>query len=210
MTHVVLLGDSVFDNASYVGGGADVVTHLRGLVPEGWRATLKAVDGSVVNHVSWQLETLPEDATHLIVSVGGNDALMNAGILGEGAESFAEVLDRLAGVAEAFESDYRRMLDALLAAAKPVAVSTIYYPRMDDARVQRLACAALATFNDVITRAAFETGLPLIDLRLICNDAADYANPIEPSEAGGAKIASAIVKLVAAHDFTQRRTQVYV
>lgn len=210
MTHILLLGDSVFDNAPYVGGGADVVTHLRALVPEGWRATLKAVDGSVVNHVSWQLETMPEDATHLIVSAGGNDALTNAGILGEGAESFAEVLNRLADVAEAFKSDYWRMLDALRSTGKPAAVSTIYYPHIDDARVQRIAVAALATFNDVITRAAFEAGLPLIDMRLVCNEDADYANPIEPSEAGGAKIASAIIRLVSEHDFGHKRTQVFV
>jgi lysophospholipase L1-like esterase len=210
MTHIVILGDSVFDNAAYVGGGADVVTHLRARTPEGWRATLAAVDGSVALDVPRQLETVPDDATHLVVSSGGNDALTNAGILGEYAQSFAEVLGRLADVAEVFEDDYRRMLDALRSTGKPAAVCTIYNPRMEDARVQRLAVAALATFNDVITRAAFEAGLPLIDLRLVCNEDSDYANPIEPSEAGGAKIARAIVSLVSGHDFTQRRTQVFV
>jgi lysophospholipase L1-like esterase len=210
VTHIVLLGDSVFDNAAYVGGGADVSTHLRALVPRGWRATLAAVDGSVALDVPRHLESVPDDATHLVVSTGGNDALTNAGILGEYAESFAEVLGRLADMAEVFEDDYRRMLDALRATGKPAAVCTIYYPRLEDARVQRLACAALATFNDVITRAAFGAGLPLIDLRLVCDEDSDYANPIEPSEAGGAKIARAILKLVAEHDFTHRRTQVFV
>jgi hypothetical protein len=210
MTHVVLLGDSVFDNAAYVRGGKDVSAHLRAFVPEGWRATLAAVDGSVALDVPRQLESVPDDATHLVVSTGGNDALMQSDILREGARSAAEVLDRLAGVAEAFESDYRRMLGALRSAGKPSAVCTIYFPRMEDALVQRLACAALATFNDVITRAAFEAGLPLLDLRLICNEDTDYANPIEPSEAGGEKIARAIMRLVSEHDFTQRRTQVFV
>ena len=210
MTHVVLLGDSVFDNAAYVRGGKDVVTHLREFAPEGWRATLAAVDGSVVGDVARQLAKVPEDATHLVVSAGGNDALMQSGILQEGARSAAEVLDRLAGVAEAFEADYRRMLGALNSEGKPAAVSTIYFPRMEDALVQRLACAALATFNDVITRAAFESGLPLLDLRLVCNEDSDYANPIEPSDAGGAKIARAILRLVSEHDFTKRRTQVFV
>jgi lysophospholipase L1-like esterase len=209
MTHIVLLGDSVFDNASYVGGGADVVTHLRALAPEGWRATLKAVDGSVVNHVAWQLETLPDDATHLVVSAGGNDAIVNAGILGEFAESSAEVLNRLADVAEGFEADYRRMLGELRSTGKPSAVCTIYYPRMEDPVVQRLAVAALSTFNDVITRAAFGAGLPLLDLRLVCDEDSDYANPIEPSEAGGAKIARAILRLVSEHDFRRGRTQVF-
>ena len=45
---------------------------------------------------------------------------------------------------------------------------------------------------DVIIRNAFQAGVPLIDLRLICNDEADYANPIEPSALGGAKIAAAV------------------
>jgi hypothetical protein len=54
----------------------------------------------------------------------------------------------------------------------------------------------LALFNDRITRAAFSRGLPLIDLRLICNEEGDYANPIEPSVQGGAKIAAAITTLV--------------
>src|SRR3712207_9457784 len=109
MTHVVLLGDSVFDNAAYVRGGKDVVTHLREFAPEGWRATLAAVDGSVVGDVARQLAKVPEDATHLVVSAGGNDALMQSGILQEGARSAAEVLDRLAGVAEAFRSEERRV-----------------------------------------------------------------------------------------------------
>jgi hypothetical protein len=37
--HVVLLGDSVLDNAGYLGGrGPDVVTQLRARLPAGWRA----------------------------------------------------------------------------------------------------------------------------------------------------------------------------
>jgi len=47
-------------------------------------------------------------------------------------------------------------------------------------------------FNDVILRAAFHWRLPVIDLRLICSEPSDYANPIEPSGSGGAKIARAI------------------
>jgi len=32
-----------------------------------------------------------------------------------------------------------------------------------------------------------------VDLRLVCTEPSDYANPIEPSGSGGAKIARAIV-----------------
>ena len=74
---------------------------------------------------------------------------------------------------------------------------------------RRLAATALTIFNDVITRAAFTPGLPLIDLRLICNEDADFANPIEPSVQGGAKIAAAIAALVAEHDFARHRPEVF-
>src|SRR5687767_239110 len=68
MPHVVLLGDSIFDNAAYIDGGQDVITQLRGKLPAGWRATLGAVDGSVMADIGRQLDRLPSDATHLVVS----------------------------------------------------------------------------------------------------------------------------------------------
>jgi hypothetical protein len=60
----------------------------------------------------------------------------------------------------------------------------------------KMAVAALTVFNDCIVRAAFAHGLPLLDLRLICTEAGDYANPIEPSAQGGEKIARAIAEFV--------------
>jgi hypothetical protein len=50
----------------------------------------------------------------------------------------------------------------------------------------------------------------VIDLRLMFDDDADYANDIEPSVKGGEKIAQAIATLVATHDFTRRRSEIYV
>lgn len=39
-----------------------------------------------------------------------------------------------------------------------------------------------------------EFGLTVIDLRLVCDEAIDFANAIEPSSIGGDKIAKAIVR----------------
>ena len=47
MSHLILLGDSIFDNAAYVAGGPDVVQQVRARLPQGWTASLRAVDGSV-------------------------------------------------------------------------------------------------------------------------------------------------------------------
>jgi hypothetical protein len=197
MPHVVLLGDSIFDNAAYVSGGPDVVSQLREHLPAGWRATLRAVDGAVAADVASQLGRLPPDASHLVVSVGGNDALRHAFLLDEAARSVAEAVGRLADAREAFAREYRAMLEAVLARGLRTAVCTIYDSRFPDPRRQRLTVTGLTIFNDVITREAFGRGLSLLDLRLICAEDADYANPIEPSVQGGGKIAAAIAALLA-------------
>lgn len=209
MNHIVLLGDSIFDNKSYVRGGLDVIAHLRQQMPDEWKATLCAVDGNVVKNVQTQIKGLPKDATHLFISVGGNDALLNADVLQMKVSSSAEVFDRVADLASEFENHYRQMMQAVLLLNEPTAVCTIYYPRMPDPTYQKLTCAALATFNDVIIKQAFLAGVPLIDLRLLCNQDSDYANAIEPSETGGEKIAKTILRVVNEHDFEVHRTEVF-
>jgi hypothetical protein len=209
MNHIVLLGDSIFDNAPYVGGAPDVVRQVRQRLPDGWKATLRAVDGGTIGDVGEQLRLLPTDATHLILSVGGNDALGNIGFLEAPARSTAEALLGLADISNGFERRYHGMLTEVLAYELPTAICTIYYPRFPDATLQRIAVTGLTVFNDCIIRAAFVHGIPLLDLRLICTEEGDYANPIEPSAQGGEKIAQAIVK-VAEYGFASGRTEVFV
>lgn len=210
MPHVVLLGDSVFDNQAYVPGQPDVVRQVRERLPAGWTATLLAVDGDVTTDVAHQLKALPADATHLVVSVGGNDALRHLGVFQEPARSVAAALNRLASIAFGFQESYRAMLEAVQGPGLPLAISTIYYPRFPDRDVQLLAMTALGLFNDVILREAALRGLPVLDLRLICNEDKDYANPIEPSAQGGAKIAGAITTLLAERDFGTGRAEIFV
>ena len=210
MNHVVLLGNSIFDNGSYVSGGPDVVTQLRQLVPKGWQATLNAVDGAVTADVIRQLDGLPPDTTHLVVSAGGNDALGHAHVLDETAHSVAEVITKLAAIREAFRHDYEVMLNAVLRLELPTAVCTVYDGRLPDPQRRRAAVTALCIINNSISRQAFRHGLPLIDLRLICDEDDDYANPIEPSVRGGTKIAAAIASMLAQHDFTRRRSAIFL
>jgi hypothetical protein len=195
MPHIVLLGDSIFDNATYVDGGPDVVTHLRRQLPDDWRATLSAVDGAVIEDVPRQLGCIPDDATHLVLSVGGNDALGHADLLDKAASSSAQVLGWLDDAARAFERRYADMLDAVLGRSLPLTLCTIYNGNLGPP-TQRRATAALAVFNDVVLRAAAEHRLGVVELRLVCTGPLDYANPIEPSVRGGEKIARAIVRAV--------------
>jgi hypothetical protein len=198
MPHLILLGDSIFDNKSYVPGEPDVVRQLQAALPSGWRASLGAVDGATTQSVPSQLEQLPADATHLVVSMGGNDALGASHVLSERVAQVAQAVLKLEAAQARFRASYLATLDRVLARGLSTALCTIYdTPTRPEQPVIR---TALAIFNDVISRAAFSHGLPLIDLRLICDEDSDYANPIEPSARGGAKMAAAIARL-AASDF---------
>jgi lysophospholipase L1-like esterase len=194
LPHIVLLGDSIFDNAAYVRGGPDVARQLNEVLPDGWRASLRAVDGATTRSVAAQMGRLPEDASHLVVSAGGNDALGASFLLGAPVGTVAQAVERLAEAQAAFAQSYGDMLQAVLAAGLPTALCTVYdTPRY--APDHEVVKTALSIFNDIISRAAFGNGLPLVDLRLVCSEDADYANPIEPSVQGGEKIARAIARL---------------
>ena len=193
MQHVVLLGDSIFDNLKYVQPEPDVVSQLREIRPAGWKASLCAVDGAVTNDVSMQLSNLPKDSTHLVLSVGGNDLLGCAGdLLRTPVAMSSDALLLLARVTGVFESMYRRALETCLITGLPLVVCTIYDGNFADREFQTMARVAVGAFNDSIFRLSQERGLRTIDLRLVCKLPEDYANPIEPSAIGGRKIAEAI------------------
>src|SRR5262249_35998266 len=58
MMHVALLGDSTFDNASYVQPGEDVLTKLRLELRAGPKITLLARDGAQLQDMREQLDRL--------------------------------------------------------------------------------------------------------------------------------------------------------
>lgn len=196
MSYLVLLGDSIFDNAAYTKGGPDVVTQVRALLSKEWQASLLAIDGSTTDDVPAQLGRLPKDATHIVLSVGGNNALMQLDVLDKSVSSVAEALGALAEIVADFEVRYRIAVAACVATRTSLAVCTIYNCCFDDLSFQRIASTTLMLFNDTIIRVAAECGVPVIELRSICTQQEDYANPIEPSSVGGEKIARVIAGLV--------------
>lgn len=154
---------------------------------------------------------MPAEATHLFISVGGNDALRYGSILLDRAPTIVAALDQLAAMKEEFSRNYRQMLETVLAVQKPTALCTIYDACPMEGIWQQLIAAALPIFNDCITRAAVEFGLPAIDLRLICQAKSDYAScsPIEPSVTGGEKIDRCLVAVAQQHNFAARRAIFY-
>jgi hypothetical protein len=100
------------------------------------------------------------------------------------------------------------MLWHVLSVGLPVAVCTIYntVPGLDSATK-----TALALFNEIILQEAAMAKVPVIDLRIICNELSDYSDisPIEPSDAGGKKISQAIHTLLESGDLIVNPKAVY-
>lgn len=157
------------------------------MLPAGDSATLIALDGATVSSVFRQIERIPSDATHLVLSAGGNDALWMAGnIFSPETPDVRTSLRRIAELLTDFKIEYRRLICHLRALRLPLVTCTIYdsVPGLDASEI-----AGLCVFNDTITRTAFEFGTTLIDLRTICNESSDYApvSRIEPSASVGGK-----------------------
>jgi lysophospholipase L1-like esterase len=194
--HVVLLGDSIFDNGAYTGGKPDVLAQLLRVLPQGWTASLLARDGATTAIIPAQLARLPAAATHMVLSIGGNDALQRQGLLQARAGSVAEAISILGEAVAQFESAYRKVIEACIAHRLPLVICTIYNGNFPDASYRKLVRSAMALFDDAIIRAALDYELKAIDLRSVCAKPEDYANPIEPSSIGAAKIARAITAVV--------------
>lgn len=197
--HVALLGDSTFANAAYTEGGPDVVTYLGRLldVTDG-RATLLAVDGAAIPHVDEQLDQVrrmidDQDApTHLALSVGGNDLLLEIDVLREQVETVGAGLLAVRERARRFGWRYRALLDRVLELELPVVACTVYNGHFEEPREAAIIETAMRIFDHEILQSAHERGVPVIDLRRVCDQPEDYWNPIEPSQRGGEKIALAV------------------
>lgn len=215
MSHLVLLGDSVFDNGAYVEASEpDVARQLSSRLPAGDEVTLLAVDGHLTSNVTSQIERLPGSTTHLFLSAGGNDALQYLSAI-ERFETethrFSEATEKLREIQEDFRQSYQLVVRELLGTGLPTTLCTIYNGNFPEASLQALVDTILPVINDVVVEAAIKSGLPLIDLgRTLDEPDLDYANPIEPSAHGGEKIAGAITEVLSSHEFASPRTEIYV
>jgi len=223
--HIVLAGDSIFDNQSYVPGEPDVAQQLRYQLGDDIKVTLLAIDGDVTTGVEDQLRRLPEDTTHLFISVGGNDALGQLTELTAPVSYAGEGFLKFNSIQSSFQKKYSSMLNNALSYDIPTTVCTIYKPcftHSDSSRVmtfldygitnetlQKISVTALTTFNDIIIEEAVNAGVPVMDLRVLYDNVEDYANPIEPSTTGGQKMVKVIENIIGNHSFNVNNTVMY-
>jgi len=199
MTHCVLLGDSIFDNAVYVAPGQDVPTQLQQMLAgrdATARVTLLAVDGAICEEVAAQARGVTAGATQLFLSVGGNDLLRQFDLLNARAGTVADALLKLGTVMDELARRYREAVDACRATGLPLCLCAVYGCSFPDPRTQACADLIVGLFHDRIRQIAEEHRLPVIDLRRICWRETDFVQSIEPSDTGGRRIAAALAGFV--------------
>ena len=157
----------------------------------GVRTTMLARSGSRIGDVEARASRLPADATHLIVSAGGNDLLDIGRRLREEAND-AKQLDRVVALLAGFEQAYARLCRALAARSLPTAICAIYAPPIADPELRRVGAAALRLTNGAINALGRKHGFDVIDLGAVCRAPEDFADPIHPSATGARKIAAAL------------------
>jgi hypothetical protein len=196
-THsLVLLGDSILDNAPYTHPAPDTTHHLQQHLGSGWTVERLARDGAVISDVRFQLTELPTRVDCAVLSIGGNDAAAHIDLLERRVSSAAEVLDELADIADGFATAYHQLAERLVARTPRLVLCTIYEPPLFDAVTARLARVPLGVLNDRIIQVASRLRLEVLDLRTVCTERDDFVQQIEPSARGAAKIAVAIAALV--------------
>jgi lysophospholipase L1-like esterase len=225
--NILLLGDSIIDNRSYVlEGELDVTAHLKKLYLDQPDVSIanNAVDGDTMydleqNHLGG--EEL-QNASHIIVSIGGNDLLHNISFLQTTSE-LSKVMGKDArigkwGVKElnpsrnkVFEETYFEIIKPFTKQYETIVANlsnhraklllcTVYEGDLVDSDefsdVNNSSKTMVSLFNDIVYRTANKYGADVLELREIFVSPEDYANPIEPSHIGGGKLAKAIRKWV--------------
>jgi hypothetical protein len=217
MPRLLLIGDSVIDNAAYVRPGEpDVAAQVQGALPD-WIVELRAVDGSITEEVLQHQTAGLNRRDLVVVSSGGNDALAHVDLIGAGAgtgrfgglstlwqalqspqDLATGFLGHLHGIQSGFRGTYGALLDRVVGDGRTVLCLTIYNPAFVAHGMsidqQRAAEVGLSLYNDVIQREALRRGCGVLEMRTLFDDDADFANPIEPSAIGGAKIAAAVAR----------------
>ncbi len=205
--HVVLLGDALLEAYSSIDKSPgrfeeDLLPGSR----DQWQ--ISVVSAAEVERARSR-SVLPKGATHAIIFIEGNHAIEQSGLLQNPADASGPTLERLSLAADEFERTLAQLIHAAQSAHLTIMVCTMFAPNYKDALRQRMACAALAVFNDRVTKRAAEARVAVIDLRLICSDAEDYDAPTRLSKFGLQKAANVIRYAMFELDAGTRRSEVF-
>jgi len=206
--HVVLLGDALLDAYSTIDKtpGKFESAILPGSRDDEWKLSVVSATEATREGPA---HPLPKDATHAMIFIEGNHAIEQSGLLDRRPDAYGQTLEQLSLAADEFERTLGRLIDVAQAARLVIMVCTMFQPNYKDPVRQRTASAALALFNDRVTKRAAAARVSLIDLRLACNEPEDYDKPTLLSKNGVQKVANVVRFAMYELDAGARRTEVF-
>jgi hypothetical protein len=198
MAVVSLLGDSIIDNKVYVKENElSVKEHLEQNSSHVFNQL--AVDGHTTKDVlRFQLDSLPNLATHQVISMGGNDLLNHISFLKSNVElTPKEVMEQAVCKLAPIKHRYRSIVKKLSQQDSNILLCTVYEGNLNSDIFYRdisfASMAMVSMLNDIIFSTGASFNVDVLELRNIFTEEQDYANPIEPSHIGGQKLASRIL-----------------
>jgi len=181
--NIVLLGDSIINNANYVPPGKSVVDILKSKSTNVFNF---AKDGDIISDLYTQLDLVPLDLnrseTYLFISAGGNDILNKHRKLSE------------TEVKQLFNTymDFLNALQERLGSVK-VNILNLYLPSSADPRF-KIYRESVQQWNRLLEENSTTIGriYNIIDIYSLLTTANDFVKGVEPSVTASPKIANAI------------------
>jgi hypothetical protein len=185
---IVLLGDSILKNNSYVTKGVDEILNDS----TDCKVVSLAQDKTTIGHTYKQIEEIPDSmndtATVIVISAGGNDIIEDYINGPYDADEDKTQLKRIF-------SSYKVLIKALRVKMDKARIYMldIYYPTNNQYKeFYRL----IEGWNEMQSEYAFETKDSIIKISESLTKPQDFAFDIEPSDKGGKKIVDAILSSI--------------
>lgn len=182
---IVLLGDSILKNNSYVSDGKGIDNLLE---ERNTKVVSLAVDNSKIVDVYGQINDIPLDiniaSTFIFLSSGGND------ILSFYVDQHGDTNDT--GFLNTMLAAYKKLVKSIQTRMNKcqIVLMDIYYPTSNEFAQYR---PIIEEWNALIRNYARENSLGLLQISQKVTSSDDFTLGIEPSEKGGKKIAQQIL-----------------
>lgn len=212
--HIILLGDSILDNANYV--KFNTISDL--CVTEQFQDTIAkknleykvsnlAIDGYTTDDIldNKIINKIPKNATYILLSIGGNDGLMSLNELNNPKMLLPwNFINLLLQTKNKFKIKYNTILKNInkLHPNCKIICMTIYYPIFyHSILLQIISNIGVNIMSNVIINETSKYNIPIIDIRKVFDKWQDYANSIEPGIPGGDKIVNNTLNIIDKYNF---------
>ena len=175
---IILIGDSILKNNSYVLEGQSVQDILSKKINA--QIYCFAVNDSTIKDANEQINILPqhlnEPSTYIFLSIGGNDILKSIDSISSIFKKYMDLINLL----------IERMDKSC------IVLINLYYPT--DEKYKKYY-PSVKKWNDLIGAFAEDNNLKVLDASIILIKEEDFTSDIEPSEIGSEKLANKIASI---------------